>query len=294
MTFPALPLTKWSAQLTQDIGNAIAASANVSTASVQLADVRPLPAAEAKAEAKAPAPAPAAEAKAPAPAPAAEAKAPAPAPAAEAKAPAPAPAPAPAAGGRKLLQTPAAAPAPAPAPAPVPAPAPAAEAKPAAPAAEAPAAPAPFALPPAPPVAAGGGVQAVYFVSSPEPETVNARLMAAAADGSFAKSLAAYGVPFQPAVALKTFYGCEALFSKGGAGAWTTLTSGGSESVSTSRGRGLLALAALNPARCAHRHSSAPVPPLRPPPPPQPPRRAPCSRCGRSRRCSSASPSLLR
>lgn len=55
------------------------------------------------------------------------------------------------------------------------------------------------------------GVQAVYFAASEDPDAVNTRLQMAASDGSFAKSLIAYGVPSssQPSVALKSFYGGE-------------------------------------------------------------------------------------
>ena len=122
LTFAALPAAKWTPQLTQNVGNAIAASGNVSTRAVRLVDVRPfVPAASA---------------------------------------------------GRRLLQA-----------------------------------------------AAGGatgggstgGVQAVYFAESADPDAVSTRLQMAASDGSLAKSLIAYGVPSsaQPTVALKSFYGGE-------------------------------------------------------------------------------------
>jgi len=111
MTFAQLTMDKWSAQLTGNIGNAIAASGNVSASNVRLVDVRPFVSGVA---------------------------------------------------GRRLLQ-------------------------------------------------GAAGVQAVYFASSEDPDAVNTRLQLAASDGSFAKSLIAYGVPAgsQPSVALKSFYGRE-------------------------------------------------------------------------------------
>jgi hypothetical protein len=55
------------------------------------------------------------------------------------------------------------------------------------------------------------GVQAVYFARTADPDTVNTKLQISASDGSFARSLVAFGAPAgsQPSVALKSYYGRE-------------------------------------------------------------------------------------
>jgi hypothetical protein len=125
-------MEQWTPELQASIAEALAASANVSTSSVALVDVRPVSAEAAAAAAAAPS----------------------------------------SSAGRRLMQEAAAPPA-----------APAAEPKP-----------------------VKNGIQATFFVKTPDPDALNKRMQVAAGDGTLSKGLTAKGVPYQPDVAVQTYY----------------------------------------------------------------------------------------
>jgi hypothetical protein len=185
MTFTQLGLSAWNAQLTQAVGNAIAAASNLSASDVRLVDVRPF-----------------------------------------------------ASGARRrLLQT--------------------------------------------------TGVQAVFFARTADPDAVNTRLQVAASDGSFAKSLVAFGVPAasQPSVALKSYYGRERARARAWAGgsdgarAWAGGSDRGRAWAGGSGGARAGAAAGVRlPCACCARLHQPPLAPLPPPTPTPTPAAPPATR----------------